>query len=100
MKQLFIKIRVDESEKTEWKSKAKSFGLNLSEFIRQAINKKKIHGKAETEAKKEMTRQVARIGSNLNQIARWANTYKSNAEALQVIVRLDAINEEIKKICT
>ncbi len=31
------------------------------------------------------TRQLARIGSNLNQIARWANTHKSAAEAVEIL---------------
>ena len=34
---------------------------------------------------RERTRQVARIGSNLNQIARWANTYASAAEAVALL---------------
>ena len=36
---------------------------------------------AAAEVEHERTRQVARIGNNLNQIARWANTYASEAEA-------------------
>ncbi len=32
-------------------------------------------------AERERTRQVARIGNNLNQLARWANTHKTAAEA-------------------
>lgn len=39
----------------------------------------------------EQNRQLARIGNNLNQIAKWANTYKSTAEAVEVIQALRAI---------
>ena len=43
---------------------------------------------AHTELERERTRELARIGSNLNQIARWANTYKENAEAVEVAAHL------------
>ena len=37
---------------------------------------------------RERTRQSARIGNNPNQIARWANTYKTATEAVEVIAHL------------
>ena len=32
--------------------------------------------------------QIARIGNNLNQLARWANTHKTATEAVTVIAHL------------
>ena len=43
---------------------------------------------AHTELERERTRELARIGSNLNQIARWANTYREAADALEVVAHL------------
>ena len=40
---------------------------------------------------RERTRQIARINNNPNQIARWANTYKTATEAVEVIAHLVAI---------
>ena len=40
---------------------------------------------------RERPRQIARIGNNPNQIARWANTYKTATEAVEVIAHLVAI---------
>ena len=37
------------------------------------------------EVERERTRQVSRIGNNLSQIARWANTHKGAAEAVEVL---------------
>ena len=37
---------------------------------------------------RERTRQIARIGNNPNQIARWANTYKTATEVVEVIAHL------------
>ena len=43
---------------------------------------------AAADVERERTRQVARIGNNLNQIARWANTHASGFDAVEVIVHL------------
>ena len=40
-------------------------------------------------------RELARIGSNLNQIAHWANTHKENAEVLEVAAHLVAIERTL-----
>ena len=47
---------------------------------------------------RERTRQVARIGNNLNQIARWANTHAETADAFEVIAHLVAIEREITRL--
>ena len=36
-------------------------------------------------------RQLARIGSNVNQIARWANTHKAAGPTLEVILWLNRL---------
>jgi len=38
-----------------------------------------------------LLRELAKVGNNLNQIARWANTYKSDADALEVTQALLSI---------
>ncbi len=46
----------------------------------------------------EQTRQISRIGNNLNQIAKWANTYKSTAEAIEVIEALRTIEQTLNQL--
>ncbi len=46
----------------------------------------------------EQTRQISRIGNNLNQIAKWANTYKGTAEAIEIIEALMAIEKALNKL--
>lgn len=46
-----------------------------------------------------LVREVARIGANLNQVAKWANTYKTAAEAVQITAALIAIREALDR-CT
>ena len=71
---VWLKIRASEAERAEWHAKARSAGLTLSDLVR---------------------RPVTRIGNNLNQIARWANTYYAEAEAVEVIVHLVAIERAL-----
>ena len=55
---------------------------------------------AAAEVEHERTRQVAHIGNNLNQIARWANTYASAAEAVEVAAQLVAIERAIAALAS
>ena len=48
-----------------------------------------------SEAERKRTRELARIGANLNQIARWANTFKANAEAVEIVAHLVAIERAL-----
>ena len=82
---LWLKIRASEAERAEWHAKARSAGLTLSDLVRRSVGRVRTWTVAHAEVERERTRQVARIGNNLNQIARWANTFKANAEALEVV---------------
>ena len=44
---------------------------------------------------RDRTLQLARIGSNLNQVARWANTHKRAAEAARVIAALVSLQRDL-----
>ncbi|MCY4119740.1 MAG: MobC family plasmid mobilization relaxosome protein [Acidobacteria bacterium] len=50
------------------------------------------------EIERERTRQVARIGNNLNQIARWANAQAAPIDAVEIIVYLIAIEREVARL--
>ena len=82
---VWVKIRASEAECAEWHAKARSAGLTLSDLVRRSVGRVRTWTVAHAEVERERTRQVARIGNNLNQIARWANTYASEAEAVEVV---------------
>ena len=44
------------------------------------------------------TREVARVGNNLNQIARWANTHKGAVEAVEIVARLVSIERALRAL--
>ena len=55
---------------------------------------------AHAEVERERTRELARIGNNLNQIARWSNTHKGAIEAVKVIVHLAAIERALAALAS
>ena len=93
-----LTIRLSQTEKLAWQEKADLSGMTISSLIRQAISRTKTWTVADKSLVKEQTRQIARIGNNLNQIARWANTYKSTAEAVQIIQALRLIEQSLNKL--
>ena len=92
---VWIKIRASEAERASWHAKARSAGLSLSDLLRQSIGRVRTWTAAAAEVERERTRELARIGSNLNQIARWVNTYKEGTEAVEVMAHLVAIEREL-----
>ena len=70
---------------------SQSGSVPLSELLRRAMARTRTWTAAAAKVERERTRELARIGSNLNQIARWANTHKGNAEVVEVIAHLVAI---------
>ena len=93
-----ITLRVTQSEKLAWQEKADLVSMTISDLIRQAISRTKTWTVADKSLVKEQTRQIARIGNNLNQIARWANTYKSTAEAIEIIQALRLIEQSLNQL--
>lgn len=91
---LFIKLRVTAEEKKQFESLARTLGLSLSALIRQRLSGMRIRPIA---IQQERNRQLARIGNNLNQLARWANTHKSGLEAIQIISFLEGIRQALHR---
>ena len=112
-----IGIRATDAEKLDWELIAHAEGLKVSQLARLLLNNysnshgsKRRSASNKVEAKRsaslvrgaqsrqELIQQVARIGNNLNQIARWANTYKGAAEATQVIASLARIESSLLEL--
>ena len=91
-----ISIRLTDNEMNSLETKASLCGLNKSAFARHLIlnSKSPIH-----KFDKDIVVQISRIGVNLNQIARYANTTKSiDAIALKNIMKINSsINSLLDK---
>ncbi len=93
-----IHLRASPAEIADWRAKAAAAGVPLSDLLRQAMARTRTWTAAAADAERERTRQVARIGSNLNQLARWANRHASAVEAVEVIANLVAFERELRKL--
>lgn len=90
---LFIKVRVTPDEKRHYETLALQAGITLSDFIRKRLHDFRIRPK---EIESERIRQLARIGNNLNQIARWANAYKNELEAISIIAGIESLRRDLQ----
>ena len=89
----WIKLRVTPAEKEAIAAKAAAQGQTVTDFIRQRALDYRLR---QTPLEKERVRQLARIGANLNQLARWANIHKSSAEALDVLTALVSLENAVR----
>jgi hypothetical protein len=84
----FLKVRVSDAELLEVRAKAFAADMTVSDFMRFRVMNYRLR---QTGAEKDRLRQLARIGSNINQLARWANTHKAAGPTLEVIVWLNRL---------
>ena len=90
-----LAARVTPTEHAAWKKKAAAAGVSPSELLRRAMAQTRTWTAPARAIERERTRQIARVGNNLNQIARWANTRKGAVEAIEVIGHLIAIERAL-----
>ena len=90
-----ITVRLTNEEKLDWDLKAHAAGLSISELVRQSMERVRISNLGDRAVQIERTRQIAKIGNNLNQIARWVNRYKTTTDAVEVVTHLVAIEQAL-----
>ena len=86
-----VEIRCTLDERRMWEDQARSVGCSLSAHIRRTLGKHRSPASADP----PLVRQIAAIGNNLNQLSRWANTYKQGLESSLVLDTLCRIYEEL-----
>ena len=90
--------RVSADELAAWHAKAAAAGVSLSALLRQAMARTQTWTAPARAVERERTRQIARIGSNLNQIARWAHTHLDDLAAVEVLAHLVAIERALAQL--
>ncbi|WP_027188368.1 plasmid mobilization protein [Desulfovibrio cuneatus] len=93
----WLKLRVTPAEKETIAAKAAAQGQTVTDFIRQRALDYRLR---QTPLEREHVRQLARIGANLNQLARWANTFKNRAEVVQVLAALWSMEQSLQNADT
>ena len=93
-----VHVRVSPAELAAWRAKAATVGVPLSDLLRQAMARTRTWTAAAAAIERERTRQIARIGNNLNQLARWADTHGSAVEAVAVIANLVGFERTLRTV--
>ena len=95
---VMVAARVTHAEHAAWREKAAAAGVSPSALLREAMARTRTWTASARAVERERTRQIARIGNNLNQLARWANTHASTAEAVSVIAHLVSFERSLLRV--
>jgi len=90
-----IELRVSAEEKAHWQAIAAGRGVSLSALIRAALSGQRLRTRrGPPPVDPDLVRELARIGNNLNQLARAANR-RSPVETVSLLVKLIEIDREL-----
>ena len=93
---MWIKIRASEAQRDAWYEKARLKGVTFSELVRQSLDGVRVQRRHQLRrVDPDLLRQLARLGNNLNQLARWANRDQRYIEGATVLARLVEIDREL-----
>ena len=92
---LWIKVRASGAERRRWQELAAARGVSLSELIRSRLDGTRLRSRREPPpVAPDLLRELARIGNNLNQLARAANR-REPVTATALLARLIEIDREL-----
>ena len=95
---VMVAARVTPAEHAAWRKKAAAVGVSPSALLRDAMARTRTWTAAARVVERERTLQIARIGNNLNQLVRWANTHRTAAEAVSVIAHLVSFERSLLRV--
>ncbi|MBA1159404.1 MobC family plasmid mobilization relaxosome protein [Microvirga mediterraneensis] len=94
-----VQVRASAEELARWQAKAKAAGMRLSGLVRQALDEARpARRRSRPLVDPALLRQLALIGNNLNQLARWANRDRGGVDAVAVVARLIEIDRELSAV--
>ena len=94
-KTALLQLRLTPEEKQEWSDIAASHGISLSELVRIRVNgARKSRKKPSPNVDPILLREIVRIGTNINQIAKALNiSHTSPSERLEAVMALTSLRE-------
>ncbi|MCK0119230.1 MobC family plasmid mobilization relaxosome protein [Loktanella sp. F6476L] len=96
---MWVKLRTTPDERAAWYAKAAAKGVSFSEFARSAIDGVAVRRRPQLRCvDPDLLRQLARVGNNLNQLARWANRDQQYADRVAIMVQLMGIERELMRL--
>ena len=107
-KSRIVNFRLPSEVHQNWKSQAESAGISMSDFVRSCVDSKQVTGIASPLKKRRhpafskvdpaLLREIAKIGNNLNQLARCVNRYKDGVQVVLLTAHLKAIQHELEQL--
>ena len=88
-----VKFRLSEEEAEQLKSKVEKSGMSQQEYLMKCALNKNV---TNTDGLKEISIELKRIGTNLNQIAKHCN--EENAVSLRTMAETRKIGEELNQV--
>ena len=92
-----LSVRLTDAELDRLRGLAVAAGMPVSEIVRQSTGRVRLRSASDRAAHADLVRQVARLGSNLNQIARRVNSSR-HPDRLQILVELVAIERALRSL--
>ena len=93
---IWIKFRATEEQRDTWYEKARTKGVSFSDLARQTLDGVRVERRHQLRrVDPDLLRQLARLGNNLNQLARWANRDQRYADSATLLGRLIEIDREL-----
>jgi predicted transcriptional regulator len=95
-----FRFRMNDETKSRLESMADRTGRSQGEVLRSLIEDQSLPDRRPDypDEVQKLVRELARIGNNLNQVARVANRYQGNAEAVQICTALVTIEKQIERL--
>lgn len=90
-----LRTRFSDAEWEALQGLSTSAGMSMSELVRDHLGALTVLERDE-ELEKKRIALLNRINANLNMIAKWVNTRKDSADAIEVIGHLVAIERAVK----
>ena len=96
---MWVKVRTTPAQKAAWFAKAAARGVSFSDFARQSLDGVVVRRRrGPRTVDPELLRQLALLGNNLNQLARWANRDQRYADRLAILSQLVGIERELSAL--
>jgi len=93
-----LKVRFSDDEFSRLQEIAKSTDVSIGEIVRRSCASTKSVTIEDRAAVKNLQSEVARIGNNINQIARWCNTHPNASPSFEMLQVLQKIENHLGSI--
>ena len=90
-----LQIRLTDDERSQLENKAAAAGMTMTDFVRGHIGKTAVVNRKDWQ---QLVYLFSNLTNNLNQLAKYANTYKSSADTALIVFKLAEIEQQARAV--